>query len=243
MLQIYRALIFLLGFVGVTPGQPEPPYTEYAKMARYIVHKSDWTAMGTVSTLQQIKGFPMVNIISVADSPRDSKSTGHIYFLLTDLDYTAKDLEIDNKLTALFSNDQDLACSKHGIDPMEPICGRVIISGKYVQLKNDTNEYRLANESFISRHPASVRWIRAHSFFLCTLDIEQIAVLDYYGGPHYVTPEDYYNANFDKKDVDADANDEKYGNQRVYDQQSGENSVETANDAIVPTVIRPKSAF
>lgn len=234
MLKNLCAIICLFGLFGVMSAKqllpPPPPYTEYAKMARYIVHKSDWTAMGTVSTLEQIKGFPMVNIISVADSPRDGKSTGHIYFLLTDLDYTAKDLKIDNKLTVLFSNDQDLACSKNGIDPMEPICGRVIISGKYVALRNDTNEYRLASEAFISRHPASERWIRAHSFFLCTLDIEQIAVLDYYGGPHYVKSEDYYNADYDKSGWSADASDE---------QQNEFGLGEAVYNA--PTVIRPKS--
>lgn len=66
----------------------------------------------------------------------------------------------------------------------------------------------------ISRHPASVHWKEsklfryfknsnltflfvAHSFFLCKLDISQIVVLDYYGGPHFVTSEEYFNASLD----------------------------------------------
>lgn len=218
---------------GAVISEPEPPYREYARVARYIVHKSDWTAMGTVSTLSQIKGFPMVNIISVADSPRGNKSTGHIYFLLTDLDYTAQDLAIDNKLTVLFSNDQDLSCSKRGIDPMEPTCGRIIISGKYVELKNDTNEYRVGNEAFLSRHPASTRWIRTHNFFLCTLNIEQIAVLDYYGGPHYVTPADYYNANFDSDDRDE-------SDEQQNEDQNEKQLSQIQKNVVIPSVIRPK---
>lgn len=43
-----------------------------------------------------------------------------------------------------------------------------------------------------SRHPAAGSWLKEHNFFLCQLDIQQIAVLDYYGGPHFVTSEDYY---------------------------------------------------
>ena len=39
--------------------------------------------------------------------------------------------------------------------------------------------------------------ISAHNFFLCKLAIEQIVVLDYYGGPHYVTYEDYMKADLD----------------------------------------------
>jgi Pyridoxamine 5'-phosphate oxidase len=37
-----------------------PPHTDYAKMARWLVHNTEWTAMGTISTLPAINGFPMV---------------------------------------------------------------------------------------------------------------------------------------------------------------------------------------
>ena len=40
--------------------------------------------------------------------------------------------------------------------------------------------------------------ILAHNFFLCKLNISQIVVLDYYGGPHFVTSEDYYRATLDE---------------------------------------------
>lgn len=185
--------------------QQPPPRTEYAKVARYIVHKSEWTAMGTVSILKTIEGYPMVNIISVADSPRNAKSTGHIYFLLTDLDFTGKDLRVNNKLTALFSNDQDLECTKQNVDPMEPVCGRIMISGSVKRLSEGTEAYDVAFKTFVSRHPASENWVRAHDFYLCELDIQQIAVLNFYGGPHYVTPEDYYKANFDADSENPEA--------------------------------------
>lgn len=90
--------------------------------------------MGTMSSLKSINGFPMVNVISVADSARNEPSTGHIYFYLTNLDYTGQDLMKNNKLTVLFSNDQDLACSKNNVDPMEPTCARIMISGSAVEV-------------------------------------------------------------------------------------------------------------
>lgn len=90
--------------------------------------------MGTISTLKSISGFPMVNIISVADSAKDEPSTGHIYFYLTNLDYTGQDLMKNNKLTVMFTNDQDLECSKNGVDPMEPTCARIMISGSAVEV-------------------------------------------------------------------------------------------------------------
>lgn len=104
-----------------------PPHTEYAQMARYLVHRSDWTSMGTNSL--EFPGFPMVNIISMADSPKNEKSTGNIYFYLTDLDYTGQDLKQDNKLTIMLSQDQDLSCKKANMDSMEPTCARIMMTG------------------------------------------------------------------------------------------------------------------
>lgn len=181
-----------------------PRYDEYAKVARYLVHKSNWTSMGTISSLSTIHGYPMVNVISVADSALNASSTGHIYFLLTDLDFTGQDLAINNKLTALFSEDQDLSCTLNHTDTMEPICGRVIFVGKLNKLTPGTVEYQHANDSYTNRHPASINWRHSHTFYLCKLDIEVIAVLDYYGGPHYVSIDDYYNANYDLDSNDID---------------------------------------
>ncbi|XP_052866507.1 protein CREG1-like [Anopheles cruzii] len=176
-----------------------PPHTEYARMARYLVHKAEWVSMGTLSTVEEIKGYPMVNIISVADSERGQKSTGVMYFYLTMLDYTAQDLDKDNRLTVMISMDEDLACTKQGVDPMEPTCGRLMISGKVVKIDPSSDEFKFGKAAMYSRHPAAKIWTNTHNFFLCKMDIVQIAVLDYYGGPHYVTVEDYMAADPDKK--------------------------------------------
>lgn len=98
----------------------------------------DYTSLGTISTLDNIKGYPMVNIVSVSDSVRGEKSTGDIYFYLLNIDYTTHDLKAENKLTALFSNDQDLTCEKRGVDPMEPTCSRVMITGYVAQVPTST---------------------------------------------------------------------------------------------------------
>ncbi len=107
--------------------------------------------MGTLSTLKSINGFPMVNIISVADSGRNESSTGNIYFYLTDLDFTGQDLVKSNKLTVLFSNDQDLSCSKKGVDPMEPTCARIMISGQAVKVKHPLFDLFISNIVYLKR--------------------------------------------------------------------------------------------
>lgn len=174
-----------------------PPHTDYAKMARWLVHNVEWTAMGTISTLPQIAGFPMVNVIAMADSKKSAKSTGNIYFYLTMLDFTAQDLSKKNELTTLFTMDQNLACTKQNVDPMEPTCARVMISGEALRVPQDSEEFEFATAAMLSHHPASVNWLKTHNFFLCKLNISSICVLDWYGGPHFVTSEDYFNAELD----------------------------------------------
>lgn len=195
--------------IFVDDSNTPPPHTEYAKMARYLVHNAEWVSMGSLSTMAAIKGFPMVNIISVADSARGEKSTGVLYFYLTMLDYTAQDLDKDNRLTVMLSLDQDLYCTKNGVDPMEPTCARSMISGNAVKVDPQSEEYKFGKNAMLSRHPASKTWIEKHNFFLCKLDIAQIAVLDFYGGPHYVTVEDYMAADPDKKATVSDNNDRR----------------------------------
>lgn len=98
-----------------------------------------------MATSKNISGFPMANLKSIADSAKDEPSTGHIYFYLTTLDFTAQDLLKENKLTVLLSNDQDLACTNKGIDPMEPTCARIIITGsvvKVIQLTSKCSSFK-----------------------------------------------------------------------------------------------------
>ncbi|XP_017047030.1 uncharacterized protein LOC108092071 isoform X2 [Drosophila ficusphila] len=102
----------------------------HAKIARDLVHRANWAALGSLSTNKLVEGYPMVNIISIDDSDEKGNSTGRIRFLLTDLDFTGPDWQKDNKVTFLFSDEQTLRCKDAGKDPMEPTCARSMISGQ-----------------------------------------------------------------------------------------------------------------
>lgn len=99
-----------------------------------IIIFSAWASVGTVSTLDDITGFPMVNVMAVADSPLNAKSSGDVFFYLSSIDYTSEDLTVQNKITMLFSSDNDLSCSSQGIDAMEPTCPRAILSGRVIEV-------------------------------------------------------------------------------------------------------------
>lgn len=115
--------------------------------------------MGTISSDSDIETFPMVNVVSMADSALNETSTGEIYFLMTDLDYTGKDLQRANKLTALFTMEQYRRCS----DPMEPTCARIIVTGKMVRVDEDHPEYNFGRRAMLSRHPVAENWILSES--------------------------------------------------------------------------------
>ncbi|KAL5282649.1 CREG1 family protein [Megaselia abdita] len=170
---------------------PFPP-RNHAKVARNVVHKSNWASIGSISSDPRLKGFPMVTLISIADSAVGAPSTGHIYFMLTDQDFTGKDWNIHNNVTLLLSNDEDLTCTKRGMDTMEPTCSRVIIAGNVIKLKPSDADYAFAKYNFFSRHPAGKKWIHVHNFYLAEFNISTIFVVDWYGGPHQVTRDDYF---------------------------------------------------
>lgn len=60
------------------------------------------------------------------------------------------------------------------------------------QLVNGTEEFEFGQAAFLSRHPVILNWKLKHNFYLCTLEIAQIVVLDWYGGAHFVPVNEYY---------------------------------------------------
>ncbi|XP_030370511.1 protein CREG1 [Scaptodrosophila lebanonensis] len=164
----------------------------HAKIARQLVHQANWASVGSISTNAIVENYPMVNIISVDDNDASGKSTGKIHFLLTDLDFTGPDWQRNNKVTFLFTDEQTLNCKNNNKDPMEPTCARIMISGQVRKISTSAADYKNALATFEKRHPAAINWMKAHHFYLCELDIQNIFVLDFYGGPHNVKSADYY---------------------------------------------------
>lgn len=194
------ALLSLDPSSGYSPREDERIIREYkreqelnhAKIARDLVHRANWAAVGSLSTNERVKGYPMVNIISIDDSDANNRSTGRIRFLLTDLDFTGPDWQKDNKVTLLFSDEQTLRCKEGGKDPMEPTCARSMISGQVKKMDPSDKSYQPSLDAYVRRHPAAINWVKAHNFYLCELEISNIFVLDFYGGPHKVSASDYY---------------------------------------------------
>lgn len=71
---------------------------------------------------------------------------------------------------------------------------RTVDSTSVVQV-NET-ERDVAKRSLFVRHPEMEAWPPGHDWFFAKLNITNIWLLDYFGGPKVVTPEEYYNVTF-----------------------------------------------
>lgn len=171
--------------------QDPPPKDQAALVARYVVNQADWAAVATISVRKDVETFPVANLISISDGPTGN-GTGIPYMYLTPLDFTAQDLAMDHRATLLVSLAEGNYCKDKNWDPMDPRCARVMLSGKIVAVKNNTTEHETAKQLFFGRHPKLENMPADHGFFFAKLNIFAIALLNNFGGPKYISTEDYF---------------------------------------------------
>merc|ERR1712241_397468 len=172
--------LFVFGLLSVcvalTAGAAEPPpHGEVASFARYVVHDSTWTAMATVAAREPIMNYPFANIFSMSDGPLDN-SSGVPYMYLMPLELSAIDLSHNERASLTMTMAQSDYCKENNYD------------------EEDSEEGQFAREALFSRHPAMEFWPEDHGWFFCKLDIENILLLNYFGGAINVPVDDYFAA-------------------------------------------------
>ncbi|XP_034234757.1 protein CREG2 [Thrips palmi] len=170
-----------------------PPHTKVAEMARYIVHHSDWAAVAYTSKQPGTYGLPMADIFSISDGLRDN-STGIPYMYVSPLDLGVQDLIKDSRCSLAMTLAQGDYCQKEGLDPEDPRCAHVFLTGKIKSLKNGSEEYVRAEKFFFDRHPHLRNMPKDHKFRFAKLKISQILVQDYFGGPAQPSLAEYFAA-------------------------------------------------
>jgi len=170
-----------------------PSYRNKAEMARYIMHKCDWGAIATLSTLPGHTGLPFSNVISVSDGPVNNAS-GIPYFYVTDLDATMTDVKVNSNVSLSLSEMQTGYCQQKGWDAEDPRCTRVTMTGQLNKV-TDPDEQKFALDALFSRHPEMPSWSHAHMFYPVRLDMNMVWVIDFFGGATVLDPKDYYAVN------------------------------------------------
>ncbi|XP_072180376.1 protein CREG1-like [Diadema setosum] len=174
-----------------------PPYYDKAKRARYMVHKANWGVIATVSTKPEMLGRPFPAPNSLADGPVGNGS-GTPYFYLAMIDSTMHDVAKNPNVSvtlseAEFSDIADCAITSKS-DPENPLCARLVLLGKFVEV-TDSTEKAFAKNALFSRHPLMPSWPSSHDFRIIKLDIDVLWIIDFYGGGTFISVQDYYNAN------------------------------------------------
>ena len=177
---------------GKEKGKINPPDRfDKAATARWLVHNTNWCSVSTInSRYETFKGMPFGNIASFSDGTKNN-STGTIYMLHSNLDATMIDIKVNPTVCLSISEMQTGYCERQSIDAEDPRCARLSITGQLVQIPNENvDEVQVAKAALFDKHPAMKDWYSSghnsepsgHDFNLWKLQIEQIWLVDYYGG-------------------------------------------------------------
>ena len=85
-------------------------------------------------------------------------------------------------------------CVKQGLDPQDPPCARVILSGSTSKVEKGTEEEAFAKDALFTRHPNFIDYPPGHKFYFAKMNIEHVCLLAWYGGATQIPVEDYFNA-------------------------------------------------
>jgi hypothetical protein len=183
-----------------------PDKAEKSLTARWMVHSLDWGVLSTISTRLGDGSIPFGNIYSFADGTCDN-STGIPYLYGTYLDQSLTD-SLENPMVSLTLSEASLssvcsnrdglgACTlgtKYG-DPENPVCARLTLTGELVVLDESSDEYSFARQSLFERHSTMETWPENHGWVIAKIDLQDIWLIDYFGGAAILTPEQYFAAN------------------------------------------------
>ncbi|XP_017592462.1 PREDICTED: protein CREG2 [Corvus brachyrhynchos] len=139
----------------------------------------------------QIQGMPYGNCLLLSDGPINN-STGIPFFYVTPKDNTVTDL-LKNPMASLTLPEADgNFCRKNVIDPEDPRCTRLTLTGQMVTVPPEEVEF--AKQAMFSRHPVVRKWPRSYEWFFMKMNIEHIWLQSWYGEVSPIAVEEYLKA-------------------------------------------------
>ncbi|MCO5605903.1 hypothetical protein L7F22_060089 [Adiantum nelumboides] len=167
--------------------RPDP--ASAGSMARWLVASNSWGVVSTVSV--HLNGIPFGNVVSYSDGP-DGNSSGVPYFYLSTLDPTPKDLAIIPYASLTVSEAPLGTCDEKDVE--NPTCAKITLSGQILVLNEDSDKLKFAALALFSKHPEMKGWPKDHDFKFYALKIQDIFLIDWYGGAKALSVDDYLSA-------------------------------------------------
>ncbi|WVZ93137.1 hypothetical protein U9M48_039143 [Paspalum notatum var. saurae] len=143
-------------------------------------------SLNTISS--DLSGAPFGNVVSYSDG-LPGEGRGIPYFYLTTLDPTARDALEDERASFTLSEFPLGTCGK--IDPENPTCAKLTLTGKLKLVDLQSSEAELAKSALFTKHPEMKDWPKNHHFKIFKLEIENIFLIDWFGGAKPITPSQY----------------------------------------------------
>nr|AFK35173.1 unknown [Lotus japonicus] len=164
--------------------KPDP--NNAAATARWVVSLNSWGVLNTISI--DLGGAPFGNVVSFSDGlPKEG--SGIPYFYLTALDPTARNAFKDQRASFTVSEYPIGTCGQ--IDPENPTCSKITLTGKLKLVDEKSKEAEFAKNALFAKHPEMKGWPQDHDFQVFKLEIEDIFLIDWFGGPKPLTVEQY----------------------------------------------------
>ncbi|CAN1272580.1 Protein CREG2 [Linum perenne] len=167
--------------------KPDP--NNAAATSRWLVSQNSWGVLNTLST--ELGGAPFGNVVSFSDG-EPGKGAGVPYFYLTTLDPTARNAMKDARSSFTISEYPLGTCGK--ADPENPTCAKITLTGKLISVEEKSKEAEFARNALFTKHPEMKGWPKGHDFQVYKLVIEDIFLIDWFGGPKPLTVEEYLKA-------------------------------------------------
>lgn len=164
-----------------------PSHEEYAAMARWLVSQNTWGVLSTIS--KHLNGSPFGNVLSFSDGPSD-RASGQPYFYLTALDPSLTDTEEDSRCSLTIAEAALGTCGNR--DPESPACAKLTLSGQMKQVEEE--ELDFAREALFSKHDEMQYWPKGHHFQFYKLQIEDVFLIDWFGGAQPISLDEYFRA-------------------------------------------------
>jgi len=160
----------------------------HASNARWLVHNLSFGVLSTTSA--QFNGVAFGNPQSFVDGTIDN-STGNIYLYVSDDDASMQDVKLDSEITFTLSEEMSgNGCTRTGLDPEDPMCMRVVLIGTMENVSTDAREW--ATQALFERHPGMKHWPQqGHGFYVATVKLKSIWIIDEFGGAATIDPEEF----------------------------------------------------
>ncbi|XP_067419615.1 protein CREG2 [Emydura macquarii macquarii] len=176
---------------GVKGTDSITPQEQAIRTARFLTHYNSWGFLATESSQEKIQGVPFGNCLLVSDGPI-SNSTGIPFFYVTSKDNTVTDLMKNSVASLTLPEAEGDFCRKNIIDPEDPRCARLTLTGQMVMVPPEEMEF--AKQAMFSRHPVMRKWPRNFDWFFMKMNIEHIWLQNWYGGVSTIAVEEYFKA-------------------------------------------------